>query len=57
MKASASRPAAIRVMGKPLKQAGQSDFSTRSRTEAKRTMARVKPRPPQTPKTTLCRKS
>ena len=49
-------PAVIRARGKPLKHSGGSALSTRSRTEANRTMARVKPRPPAAPLTTLSRK-
>ena len=45
MNASASSPAEIRVMGKPLKASGQSDLSVFSRMEANRTMATVKPIP------------
>ena len=56
LNASASRPAEISAMGKPLKHSGHSALSTRSRTEANRTMASVKPRPPAAPLITLCRK-
>ena len=56
MKASASSPAEISAMGKPLKHAGQSARFTRSRTEANSTMATVKPSPPAAPLTTLSRK-
>ena len=49
MKDSASRPAAISAMGKPLKALGQSQSSSRSRTEENRRIATVKPMPPVTP--------
>ena len=49
MKARASRDAVTRQIGKPSKLFGYSANSTRSRTEANRTIASRKPRPPVMP--------
>ena len=49
MNANATRAAETRQIGKPSKHSGYSENSTRSRTEAKSTIASRKPMPPVMP--------